>query len=163
MPEKEFRACYGIDSHAFEETECKKLVLAGTAFENEKGLKAHSDGDVALHALFNAISSAAGGKSIGHYFPDSKPEFKNADSKIFIEKALQLMKEKGFRLNNLGLMIECLKPKIEPRADEMKDNLSRLLSLDKERISIIATTGEGLTSFGQGKGIHVSCTVSLTK
>lgn len=158
-----FRVGFGIDSHAFEETEGKPLILGGIVFQGEKGLKAHSDGDVVLHALFNAISSAIGGRSIGYYFPDSRPENKGADSRKFIEKALEMMKEKGFRLNNLGIMIECLKPKIEPKADEMKESLSRLLGLDKERISIIATTGEGLTSFGQGKGIMVSCAVSIAK
>lgn len=154
---------FGIDSHAFEENESKKLVLAGIVFEGEKGLKAHSDGDVVLHALFNAISSALGERSIGYYFPDSKPEFKGMESERFIEKALALMKEKNFKLNNVSVMIECRKPKIEPKVQAMKKSLARMLGLNEERIGIQATSGEGLTAFGKGKGIQASCTVSIIK
>lgn len=149
----------GEDSHAFGSD--KKLILGGVIFEGEKGLIAHSDGDVVFHALFNAVSSALGGRSIGFYFPDTNIDQKNMNSENYIKSAVAMLKEKNCAVENISISIEAKKPKIEPRAEEMKNKIAANFGINPSSVGITATTGEGLTSFGKGEGIRVTAVVSI--
>jgi len=156
------RVGMGKDSHAFEEEGgSKKLILGGKIIEGERGMKAHSDGDVISHAVFNALASAVGERSIGNYFPDNDPKWKNADSKIFLEEAKRMVAAKDYSIANIAIVVECKRPKIVPHEIEMKKNLAKMLGIKAEQISITATSGEGLTPFGKGLGIEVTASVML--
>ena len=158
-----FRIGFGLDSHRFELEKQKKLMLGGIEVIGEKGLKAHSDGDVVLHSIFNAISSALGERSIGFYHSDKLAEKENIASHLYLETVKKMLKEKGYEIVNLAITLECKTPKIEPIADAMKASIAKHLSLSIEQISIIATSGEELSAFGKGKGIQVYSTVLLQK
>lgn len=162
-----FRIGIGQDSHqteaaasvpAAEQPPC--LVLAGVQIPDLPKLKANSDGDVILHAIFNAISQAIGDKSLGFY-ADPMCEKGVKDSKKYLETILKKAHQQGYKINSLGLMIEAIKPKIDPLVPKFKKSLSQILDLDPRRIGITATSGENLTSFGQGLGIQCFAIVSL--
>ena len=156
-----YRVGFGQDSHRFAEKE-KPLVLAGVLVQNHNGLEANSDGDVVLHALFNALSQSIGGKSIGYYC-DAFCEQGITDSKEYMNLVINLLYEKGYKINNLGIMIECKTPKIDPLVDAMKHSLGALLHIEEHAIGITATSGEGLTDFGRGLGIQCFVSVSVVK
>lgn len=128
----------------------------------ERGLRANSDGDVVLHALCNAISQAVGGRSIGVYADPLCLEKGIKDSAEYLKVILKMMAEKGYCVNNIGIMIECARPKIEPYAEVMKKRIASLLGVVEEAVGITATSGERLTSFGKGEGIQVFAVASLT-
>jgi len=155
------RVGIGQDSHSFTK-EKKLLKLAGIIIKNEAGLEGNSDADVVLHALFNAISQALGNKSIGHY---ADPLCKKGiiDSKEYLKIALDMCKEKSFVINNIGIMIEAQKPKLESFVDEMKKSISNIAKINEDAVGITLTTGENLTAFGKGLGIQVFAIVSLIK
>lgn len=160
-PPEDFRIGIGQDSHLFEE-EKNGLVLAGIELPDEKKLQANSDGDVILHAIFNSISQAIGGNSLGFY-ADPLCEKGVKNSRIYLETILKKMRKLGFRTNSLGLMIECKNPKIDPLAAKFKKSLAQLLGLDIRKIGITATSGENITVFGKGYGIQCFAIVSLVK
>lgn len=156
------RVGIGQDSHAFVKRGSKKLVLGGVEIKNEKGLEANSDGDVILHSLFNALSQAVGEKSLGYY---ADPLLKKGikDSKEFLKVAKKLVEKKGYKVNNVGVMFEGRKPRIDNYIDKMKKVIAKILEIKEEQIGITATSGENLTSFGKGQGIQVFSIVSLIK
>ncbi|MEK7673156.1 MAG: 2-C-methyl-D-erythritol 2,4-cyclodiphosphate synthase [Patescibacteria group bacterium] len=160
LPE-DFRVGIGQDSHMFE-TEEKGLTLGGIKIPDENKLKANSDGDVILHAIFNALSQAIGEMSLGFYADE---EFANGitDSKKYLEIVLKKIKKQDFKINSLGLMLECKHPKIDPLVPKLKKSLSAILNLEPKKIGITATTGEHLTLFGVGKGIQCFAIASLVK
>ena len=159
----DFRVGYGLDSHRFEkEGSSKKLILGGIIFE-ELGFDANSDGDVILHAIQNALSQAIGNQSISFWADKMCLEQGIKDSKEYLKPLLKEIKDKGWRINNIGLILECKKPKIEPKATVIKASLAKILDLSEDRISIQATTGEGLSAFGQGLGVECHVIVSLVK
>lgn len=160
LPE-DYRIGLGQDSHSFSSEE-KGLTLAGVFFKDEKKLEANSDGDVILHAIFNAISQAIGEKSLGFY-ADPECEKGVKDSSKYLEIILKKMKKEKFKINSLGLMIEAKKPKFDPITLKLRQSLAKILDLDIRKIGITATTGEELTSFGQGLGIQCFAIVSLVK
>lgn len=156
-----FRVGFGHDSHAFEpEGSQKPLILGGVVFAGHPGLLANSDGDVVLHALFNAISQAIGHRSLGVY-ADPICQSGVTDSRVYLAVALDMARQAGYTINNVGVSIEARRPKIEPMSAQMKTRLARLLDVDEDRVGITATTGEGLTAFGRGEGIQVFVVVSL--
>jgi 2-C-methyl-D-erythritol 2,4-cyclodiphosphate synthase len=156
------RVGLGQDSHAFEpEGTSKPLVLGGVLFPGQPGLLANSDGDVVLHAIFNALSQAIGKRSLGVY-ADPLHAQGITDSRVYLRVALDMVREAGYTINNVGVSIEARRPKIEPRAIEMKKTLAELMGIDDDQVGITATTGEGLTAFGRGEGIQVLVIVSLT-
>ncbi|MBD3360925.1 2-C-methyl-D-erythritol 4-phosphate cytidylyltransferase [Candidatus Peregrinibacteria bacterium] len=157
----DFRVGIGQDSHLFEEKK-KGLALGGIKFKEEPKLKANSDGDVILHAVFNALSQAIGYKSIGFY-ADSLCEEGIKESKKYLNFILKKVKEEKFKINSLGLMIEAAKPRIDPHVKELKKSLSNLLTVPETRIGITATTGEKSTIFGEGLGIQCFAIISLKK
>lgn len=158
---KGFQVGIGQDSHLFEEKK-KGLVLGGFLMKDELKLEANSDGDVILHAIFNAISQGLGGKSIGFY-ADEMCENGVKNSKKYIEKILCKMRKKSFSINSLGIMLECKTPKIDPVIPGIKKSLEKIFGLKKEKIGITATSGENATIFGKGLGIQCFAIVSLIK
>ncbi len=159
-----FRIGMGVDSHRFQEQMSeKKLVLGGIVAPGHLPLDSHSDGDVILHALFNALSSAIGEKSIGQFFPDTDPKWKGVDSTVFIHEIVKRVKKEGFEVGNVVISLECKTPKIAPHESSIKHNLSRVLGIPSEMIAIHATSGEGLTAVGKGEGISGQAVVLLYK
>ncbi len=154
----EFRVGFGFDSHEF--TENKKLILGGVEIDFPYGLKGHSDGDALLHAITDAILGAIGERDIGELFSDEDKRWRNAPSEIFLRKALELMREKGYELSNLDCTLIADSPKIAPYKDKIKENLSKLIGIDKSRISIKGKRREG---FCKEEGIVCMCTVLIYK
>jgi len=154
-----YRIGFGQDSHVFTIKD-KNLVLGGYTIPNERGFEANSDGDVILHALFNAISQAIGERSLGYY---ADPMFKKGitDSREYLKVILNKLNNKKFKINNVGVMIEAARPKLELYTNKIKESLSNILKLNKENIGITYTSGEGLTSFGQGKGMQCFVVISV--
>ena len=153
------RVGLGLDSHRFE-TE-KPLILGGIEIPDEPGLKADSDGDVILHALFNALSQAIGGRSLGCYADKMCLEQEIKDSKKYLKVILKKLEEKNCKINNIGIMMEAKKPRLEPWHDKIKESISQLLKIDKENIGLTFMTGEDLTDFGKGLGIQCYCVVTV--
>ena len=154
----DIRVGFGFDSHEF--VKGKKLLLGGVEIPYEYGLKGHSDGDALLHAITDAILGALGEKDIGEIFKDTDPRWKDADSEIFLREALRIMKEKGFKITNLDCVIITDKPKIAPYKEKIRDNLSKLLEIPKDRISIKGKRREG---FCEGNGLVCMCTLLMVK
>ena len=151
----------GIDFHRLEKG--LKLWLGGVNIPSEKGCVAHSDGDVLLHAICDAILGAGGLKDIGHQFPDTNPEFKNIDSKFLLKKTYDLVKEKGFGIVNIDCTISAQQPKLNPYIPEMEKMMATVLEIDEDRISVKATTTEKLGFEGREEGISVNAVVLLEK
>ena len=149
----------GQDSHKFSDKK-KPLVIGGVKITNDYGFDANSDGDVILHSLFNALSTAIGYKSLGSYADDMYRKG-ITDSKKYLEFILNKAAEKGFRIGNVAIMLEGKKPKIDEHNDKIKASLSKLLKVKEENIGLAATSGEGLTEFGKGNGMQCFCVVTL--
>jgi len=156
----DFSMGFGQDSHKFAPKN-KKLILGGYTIPNEIGLEANSDGDVILHALFNAISSAIGEKSLG-YYADEMHKKGTADSKEYLKVILNKLNQKNLKINNVSISVEALKPRLDRYTDRITDSLSKMLNIKKEKIGITCTSGEGLSPFGQGKGMQCFAVVSVT-
>ena len=150
----------GQDSHKFSKDKNKKLMLGGTRIENEAGFEANSDGDVILHALFNALSIAIGEKSLGFY-ADKMCKDGITDSKKYLEFVLSKVKGRNYKISNVAIMLEGKKPRIDEHIDKIKASLSKLLKIKKEDIGIAATSGEELTEFGKGNGVQCFAAVIL--
>ena len=155
-----FRIGFGQDSHKFSDNKNKKLFLGGHKISDGIGLEANSDGDIILHALFNAISSAIGEKSLG-YYSDEMCKKGITDSREYLKVILSKLNQKNMKINNISIAIEAFKPKLENHTSNIKNSLSKILNLNEEKIGITYTTGEGLTSFGQGKGMQCFCAVTI--
>lgn len=157
-----FRVGFGQDSHRFSDDANKKLVLGGIEVEGEKGLESNSDGDPILHAICAAIEQALGRVNFSVY-ADEMCQRGIADSAEYLKIALMHLKEDSYIINNLGISIEGKKPKILPIEDNIKNKLVEILGIEKNRIGINATSGDGLTDFGRGEGIQVFVIISLVK
>ncbi len=150
----------GQDSHKFTDKKNKKLVLGGFKIENEIGFEANSDGDVILHALFNALSTAIGSKSLGFY-ADRMYKKGITDSKKYLEFILNKVEERNYKISNVAIMLEGKKPNIDKHIDKIKSSLSKILKIKKENIGIAATSGDELTEFGKGKGMQCFVVVAI--
>lgn len=150
----------GIDFHRLEPG--RDLWLGGVLIPSERGAVAHSDGDVLLHAVCDALLGAAGLRDIGYHFPDSDPEFKNIDSKIILERTFGLISNKGFSVVNIDSTVCLEKPRISDFIPEMSKRISEILETHPENISIKATTTEKLGFTGREEGI-VALAVVLIK
>jgi 2-C-methyl-D-erythritol 4-phosphate cytidylyltransferase / 2-C-methyl-D-erythritol 2,4-cyclodiphosphate synthase len=155
-----FRVGIGQDSHQFSKTE-KGLLLGGHLLKDEPKLEANSDGDVILHAIFNALSQAIGEQSLGFYADPLCEEQGIKDSKKFLDIILKKVKQEKLEIGNVGLMIECKTPKIDPIAKHIKKSLSTILKIDVRKIGVTSTSGENLTLFGAGLGIQCFAIVAL--
>lgn len=157
-----FRVGFGQDSHKFTKDKNKKLILGGVAIEGEFGLVANSDGDLIVHAICAAIEQALGRVNFSSC-ADQMCKKGVIDSFEYLKVAKEHLIEDSYMINNLGISVEAKRPKIIPIEDEIKTNLSGALGIEKNKIGINATTGEGLTAFGRGEGIQVFVIVSLIK
>ncbi|AGF74385.1 IspD/IspF bifunctional enzyme [Bartonella australis AUST/NH1] len=155
----DIRTGNGYDVHSFEDGD--HVILCGIKIPFHKKLKGHSDADVALHALTDAILATQGAGDIGTYFPPSDPQWKNASSKIFLRHALGIIKQAGGRIANIDITLIAEKPKIVPYRNIMTENLMNLLTISADRISIKATTNEQLGFIGRGEGIAALATATI--
>jgi 2-C-methyl-D-erythritol 2,4-cyclodiphosphate synthase len=151
----------GIDFHRLENG--VDLWLGGLKIPSEKGCVAHSDGDVLLHALCDALLGAAGLRDIGTYFPDSSAEFKNIDSKILLKKTFDLVKKEGFSVVNIDSTVCLEKPKISSFIQEMRNVIAAVVETESGNVAIKATTTEKLGFTGREEGIVAMAVVLLTK
>ncbi|MCJ7617623.1 MAG: 2-C-methyl-D-erythritol 2,4-cyclodiphosphate synthase [Desulfobacterales bacterium] len=141
----------------------RKLVLGGVIIPFEKGLYGHSDADVLIHALCDAILGAAGLGDIGQHFPDTDPAFKDIHSIKLLVKSCEMISKKGFKINNVDSTIFAQEPKIAPYKEAMGKNISQAIQVEPARINIKATTTEGLGMIGEGDGIGAMCIVSINR
>lgn len=148
------RIGHGYDVHKFAQE--RRLVLCGTEIPCEYGLLGHSDADVAVHALMDAILGALALGDIGKLFPDSDPQYKDADSMMLLMEVHSRMLERGYALGNLDITIIAEEPKLSPYIPEMRGNLASAFNCDVNKISVKATTEEGLGIAGRGIGAHAN-------
>lgn len=155
-----FRIGYGYDVHEFVEN--RPLIIGGIEIEHTEGLKGHSDADVLLHAITDAILGAASLGDIGKLFPDTDQTFKDADSKILLKEAYQQVLKKGYQLGNVDATIIAEKPKFRPHIDNMRDKIATIFEVSIEDVNVKATTNEKLGFLGREEGIQAQAVVLLT-
>ncbi len=160
----ETRTGFGYDVHRLVDGngDGGKIRLCGVNIPFDRNLLGHSDADVGLHALTDAILGAIGEGDIGEHFPPTDSRWKGLDSEVFVTRALELVGEKGAKINNVDITIVCEAPKIGPYRNEMRTSISGMLGLDKSRISVKATTTEGLGATGRGEGIAAQAVATLS-
>ena len=151
----------GIDVHRLEAGH--DFWLGGIKIEHEKGCVAHSDGDVLIHAICDALLGAAGMGDIGLHFPDTSPAYKGIDSKLLLQKTVDLLNNKGYAISNVDSVICLQRPKIRPLIVDMQHCLAEIMGLEMEDISIKATTTEQLGFEGREEGVSAYATVLLYK
>lgn len=145
------RVGLGVDAHRF--TRRRPLVLCGHELPGEPGLEGHSDGDVALHAVTDALLGAIAAGDIGELFPSSDERWRDADSAVFVRSALELARDAGWRPVNCDLTLIGGRPRIAPSRDAMRGHLAELLGVDPARVSVKATTTDGMGLAGRGEGL----------
>ncbi|MGL4976595.1 MAG: 2-C-methyl-D-erythritol 2,4-cyclodiphosphate synthase [Cetobacterium sp.] len=151
----------GYDVHKL--VEGRRLVLGGVDIPHLKGVLGHSDGDVLVHAIMDALLGALALGDIGQHFPDTSSEFKDIDSMILLERVFQLIKDRNYRVGNLDCIIVAQKPKLKPYLDLMRERVAKVLGTEISNISIKATTEEKLGFTGSEEGIKSYCVVLLHK
>lgn len=154
------RIGFGIDTHPFQQG--KEMFLGGIPIEVDYGFKAHSDGDVAIHALIDALLGAAGMGDIGEFYPDTDTQYAGIDSKVLLENTRQQLNAYGYTIQNIDMTILAETPKISPYKQEMKKVLSKILHIPKHAINIKATTAEKLGFVGRKEGVTVHAVANLT-
>ena len=147
------RIGYGYDSHRFEEG--RRLVLGGVEFPGETGLRGHSDADVLIHAIIDALLGAAALGDIGSHFPDTDERWKGADSAKLLESAVAEVAAAGYAIGNIDATVICERPKLRPKVDAIRTRLSQLLNISISQLSIKGKTNEGMDDIGAGRGIAV--------
>ncbi len=158
-PINQSRSGFGIDIHSFEVG--KPMVLAGVPIESPVGFKAHSDGDVAIHALIDALLGASSLGDIGELFPDSDPQYKDANSKELLQRVATLVKNVGYTIEHCDLTILAEMPKVAPYKEQMRKSLAQLLGICSSKINIKATTSEKMGFVGRKEGVAVYATATL--
>ncbi|MDX4039198.1 bifunctional 2-C-methyl-D-erythritol 4-phosphate cytidylyltransferase/2-C-methyl-D-erythritol 2,4-cyclodiphosphate synthase [Aliarcobacter skirrowii] len=158
-PSKNFFTGFGFDLHSFEDN--KPMFLGGVELPYSYGFKAHSDGDVLIHSLIDALLGAIGAGDIGEFFPDTDERFKNIDSKKLLEYIVRFVKNVGYEIVNVDITIIAEQPKINPHKIEIKNSLSQLLNLPKQFINVKATTSEKIGSIGRKEGVVVQCVANV--
>ena len=155
------RVGQGYDVHRL--VEGRRLILCGVDISWEKGLDGHSDADVAVHALMDALLGALGLGDIGHLFPDTDPAYEGADSMKLLDAVMERVREKGYRVGNADVTIVAQRPKLAPYIEQMKNNLAAGLGVSAERVNVKATTTERLGFEGEGLGISAQAVALLMK
>ncbi|MDL2255705.1 2-C-methyl-D-erythritol 2,4-cyclodiphosphate synthase [Parabacteroides sp. OttesenSCG-928-G06] len=155
------RVGFGFDVHAL--VPGRKLWLGGIVVDHELGLKGHSDADVLIHAICDALLGAANLRDIGYHFPDTAGEYKDIDSKILLRDTMRLVREAGYELGNIDATIAAERPKLNPHIPAMKQTLASVMEVPEEDISIKATTTERLGFTGREEGISAYATVLITR
>ena len=150
----DFRIGHGYDVHALREG--LRLVLGGIEIPHEKGCVAHSDGDVAIHAVCDALLGAAALGDIGLHFADTSDDFKGIDSKILLQRVVALLRERGYEVGNIDCTIRMQRPKLRPHIDAMRAAMAEAMGVAVDRVSVKATTTERLGFEGREEGVSVS-------
>ena len=156
-----FKIGLGYDIHRL--VEDRDLIIGGVKIPYEKGLLGHSDADVLIHAIIDALLGAANLADIGTLFPDTDPKYKDANSIMLLKHVIELVKEKGYKINNIDSNIIAQAPKMMPHIPEMKTTLAKAMDIDIESISIKAKTKEKLDSVGEKLAIETNAVVLLEK
>lgn len=157
----DIRTGNGFDVHAFGPGD--HVILCGVKVPYEQGLVGHSDADVAMHTVTDAIYGGLARGDIGQHFPPSDPQWKGAASEVFLRHAVSMAREMGFSLSNMDCTLICEHPKIGPHAHAMRARMADLMEIDIDRVSVKATTSERLGFTGRGEGIACMATVTLVK
>lgn len=155
------RVGFGYDVHQL--VEGRDLWLGGVRISYEKGLMGHSDADVLIHAICDALLGAANMRDIGYHFPDTGKEYEGIDSKILLAKTIALIGTKGYRVGNIDATICAQRPKLNPHIPEMKQTIARVMGIGEDAVSIKATTTEHLGFEGREEGISASCVCLIEK
>ena len=155
----DFRIGHGYDVHALGEG--LRLVLGGVEIPHDKGCIAHSDGDVLVHAICDALLGALALGDIGKHFPDNDAAFKNIDSRILLRKTVELLKEKGYKIGNIDSTIAMQRPKLRPHIDLMRERIAEAAGVSVEQVSVKATTTEHLGFEGEEKGVSATAVCLL--
>jgi 2-C-methyl-D-erythritol 4-phosphate cytidylyltransferase/2-C-methyl-D-erythritol 2,4-cyclodiphosphate synthase len=158
-PNKDIFTGYGIDIHPFEQN--KQMVLGGVVLPYDYGFKAHSDGDVLIHSIIDALLGAIGAGDIGEFFPDTDPKYKGADSKELLNYIVSFISKVGYEIINIDTTILAQIPKINPHKNDIKNSLSKLLKIEKYKINIKATTSEELGFVGRKEAVTVHSVASV--
>lgn len=153
------RIGYGYDIHRL--VDGNEIILAGLKFKSDKKILAHSDGDIILHSLSQAILSSLGKEDIGYYFPDDKKETENISSKEILLFALEQLKKEDYKINNVVITIITQTPKINPIGDKIKESISNLLNIDKSLVAIHANTKERCGEVGKKEAIECICNLCI--
>ncbi len=156
-----FRVGFGYDSHRL--TENRKLVLGGITIPFEKGCLGHSDGDVLIHAICDALLGSLALRDIGYHFPDSSPEFKDIDSKILLKKTIALIRGKGWQVGNIDTTICLERPKLIDHIPHMTEVLADTMGIDSDQLCIKATTNEQMGFVGREEGVAAYAVVLVSK
>jgi len=151
----------GYDIHPL--VKGRKLILGGVSIPYKKGLAGHSDADVLLHSIADALLGAAGEKDIGHFFPDTDPKYKGISSLIILKRVFEILKKDNFKINNIDTVIIVEEPHLASYIPEMKKNIARILQVPSNYIGIKATTSEGLGFIGEKKAIASLSIVTIKK
>ena len=157
----EFRVGVGYDSHRL--TENRRLILGGVEIPFDKGLDGHSDGDILLHSLTDALLGAAGLGDIGEYFPPADPRWKDADSRVFLRHAADLVRQRGYRIVNVDVTLVLEAPKIGPYREQIRESVAETLEVEPDRVGLKAKTAEGLGPVGRGESAEAHAVASLAK
>lgn len=157
----EYRIGQGTDLHVLVEN--RDFVLGGVTIPYEKGFKAHSDGDVLIHAIIDALFGALCLDDIGAHFPDNDPKYKNADSVKLLEEAVSIIRNLGWEINNLDSTIHAQAPKLRPHVLAIRENLAQILNISVDKVSVKAKTNEGVDAVGEKRAVSVDCVVLLYK
>jgi 2-C-methyl-D-erythritol 2,4-cyclodiphosphate synthase len=157
----DIRVGFGVDVHRLEPG--YDLWLGGIQLESEKGAVGHSDADVLLHAICDALLGAANLRDIGYHFSDTDPKFKGIDSKILLKEVMVLVKEKGFTVGNIDCTVILEKPKVNPHIEKMQEVIAEILAVNIDRVSLKATTHEKVDSFGEWNAIKAYATVLINR
>ncbi|MDD2411858.1 MAG: 2-C-methyl-D-erythritol 2,4-cyclodiphosphate synthase [Bacteroidales bacterium] len=159
MDKPSIRVGLGTDTHAFQKGEF--LVIGGVKIPFDKSFKAHSDGDVLLHAVCDALLGASGNKDIGTFFPDTDPVFENANSMDLLKKTVEIIHAQNWKVANIDCVITIQQPKMAPHIDAMKDNIASCLQISTEEVSVKAKTSENIGFIGRGEGASAQVVVLL--
>ncbi len=157
----EYRIGQGTDLHVLIEN--RDFVLGGVTIPYEKGFKAHSDGDVLIHAIIDALFGALCLDDIGAHFPDNDPKYKNADSAKLLEEAVSIIRNLGWEINNLDSTIHAQAPKLRPHVLAIREKLAQILNISVDKVSVKAKTNEGVDAVGEKRAVSVDCVVLLYK
>lgn len=158
---QDIRIGHGYDVHAL--ADGLRLVLGGVEIEHSKGCVAHSDGDVAIHAICDALLGALALGDIGKLFPDTSMEFKGIDSKILLRRVCDVVEQKGYNISNIDCTIAMQRPKLRPHIDTMRQTLADVMGVDVDRVSVKATTTERLGFEGREEGVSTHAVALLIK
>ena len=157
----QFRVGCGYDVHKLAVD--RKLILCGVEIPYESGLLGHSDADVALHALMDALLGAAGLGDIGRHFPDTDMKFKDADSMLLLRQVVGLLQKHGWQINNADVTIMAQRPKLAPYIEQMAANIAREMRIERSAVNVKATTTEKLGFVGRGEGMASEAVVSIIR